>query len=373
MRIVVAQMSHETNTFSPVITDLKRFSHDVGERAISTFRATATCLGGYIALCEAAGAEIVLPIAAGAPPSGPVEDAAFEYIAQRIVAAAERGCDAMLLELHGAMVTRDLRRRRRRAPCGASARSRRKRPIAVSLDMHANLYPATRRAHRRRSPVTRRIRTSTSTRPRDAPATPCCAMLAGEVEADHGLGQRADAAACHEAGHRRPPNTGAAGSARGRWRRDGALAASLFTGFPHADIEQAGLSVVVVTDGDRRLAEQWRDELLDQAWKDALHSCMCRSRWRIPSRKAKPIGREPGGRARSSCSTTTTTRASGGTMDTTEVLAEILRQGLDDVAVFGFFDPAAVQQMVEVGVGNEVTVSLGGKTPMPSVPGRSRR
>src|SRR5208282_2221014 len=47
---------------------------------------------------------------------------------------------------------------------------------------------------------------------------------------------------------------------------EGALAASLFTGFPHADIANAGLSAVVVTDGDRELAERLRDELLDHAW-----------------------------------------------------------------------------------------------------------
>src|SRR5262249_8875571 len=37
---------------------------------------------------------------------------------------------------------------------------------------------------------------------------------------------------------------------------EGALAASLFTGFPHADIANAGLSAVVVTNGDRKLAEE---------------------------------------------------------------------------------------------------------------------
>ena len=35
---------------------------------------------------------------------------------------------------------------------------------------------------------------------------------------------------------------------------DGALSATLFVGFPHADIHNAGLSVVVVTDGDKALA-----------------------------------------------------------------------------------------------------------------------
>ena len=54
-------------------------------------------------------------------------------------------------------------------------------------------------------------------------------------------------------------------------------------------------------------------------------------------------------------------------MDTTEVLAEILHQGLEDVAVFGFYDPAAVAEMEAAGVGAEVTVSLGGKLPMPAL------
>ena len=37
---------------------------------------------------------------------------------------------------------------------------------------------------------------------------------------------------------------------------EGALCASLFVGFPHADIANAGLSVVVTTDNDMALAER---------------------------------------------------------------------------------------------------------------------
>ena len=48
-------------------------------------------------------------------------------------------------------------------------------------------------------------------------------------------------------------------------------------------------------------------------------------------------------------------------MDTTEVLREILAQGLEDVAAYGIYDPAAVAQMIEAGIDSEVTVSLGGK------------
>ncbi|MDZ7685955.1 MAG: MlrC C-terminal domain-containing protein [Gammaproteobacteria bacterium] len=64
--------------------------------------------------------------------------------------------------------------------------------------------------------------------------------------------------------------------------------------------------------------------------------------------------------------------ASGGTMDTTEVLAAILESGLEDVAVFGFYDPEVVRQMSAAGIGAEVTVNLGGKLPMPAIAEQSK-
>ena len=60
--------------------------------------------------------------------------------------------------------------------------------------------------------------------------------------------------------------------------------------------------------------------------------------------------------------------ACGGPMDTTRVLAEILRQRLDDVAAFGIFDPQAVQQCIDAGIGATLTLSIGGKLKMPMCP-----
>jgi microcystin degradation protein MlrC len=59
--------------------------------------------------------------------------------------------------------------------------------------------------------------------------------------------------------------------------------------------------------------------------------------------------------------------ASGGTMDTMTVLGAVLDAGLEGVAAFAIFDPAAVQQMIAAGVGATVTLSLGGKLDMPSI------
>jgi microcystin degradation protein MlrC len=63
--------------------------------------------------------------------------------------------------------------------------------------------------------------------------------------------------------------------------------------------------------------------------------------------------------------------ASGGTMDTTAVLAEIVRQGLKDVAAFAIWDPDAVQQAIAAGVGAEIALSIGGKMRMPAIPDES--
>jgi microcystin degradation protein MlrC len=149
---------------------------------------------------------------------------------------------------------------------------------------------------------------------------------------------------------------------------EGALAASLFTGFPHADITNAGLSAVVVTDGDRKLAEDLRDELLDRAWveREAFVYQIEPLGQSVARAKAMPPGEGPIVLLDhyDNC-------ASGGTMDTTAVLAEILRQGLEDVVAFAIFDPEAVQRAVAAGIGAEVTLSIGGKIKMPAIPGDS--
>ena len=78
MRLLLAMMKHETNTFSPVLTDLARFSRaggpapDSGSAAIAAYRGTGTVTGAYIEIAEREGAEFELAIAADAWPSGPV-------------------------------------------------------------------------------------------------------------------------------------------------------------------------------------------------------------------------------------------------------------------------------------------------------------
>ena len=372
MRVGIAEMSHETNTFSPVVTDLARFSGGQaqpleGAQALDVYRGTGSCLGGYIKVAEARGHEVVMGIAAGAPPSGPVEDDAFEYMCERIVALAG-ACDALLLDLHGAMVTRShddgegelLRRIRAVAP---------DLPIAVALDMHANItedivrlstlvtgyhtYPhidmdstAERAANRLFDAL--EGKTQICMRWGNAPMLPHVMRQGTDDHPNRALQERAIA-----------------------FQAEGALAVSLFTGFPHADIHDAGLSVIAVTDGDAAAAQHMVDALLDQAWDDRRDFVYTLEPLETSMARARELAQSPGDGPVLLLDHYDNT-ASGGTMDTTAVLAAVLEAGLDDVAMFGIFDPEAVQVMLGAGTGAEVTLELGGKLPMPALARESR-
>src|SRR5437762_12699665 len=137
-KIVIASMMHETNTFSPLSTTIESFRPLSGEAAIAEFKDTNPQLGGFLDVAQRMGAEIVVPLTAGAHPSGYVERGAYENMCDAIVGGIRDGCDAAFLALHGAMVAEHvddgegelLRRIRLVAP---------RLPIAVGLDFPTQL------------------------------------------------------------------------------------------------------------------------------------------------------------------------------------------------------------------------------------------
>ncbi len=367
MRLLLAMMKHETNTFSPVLTDLARFSRaggprpDVGAAAVAAYRGTGTVTGAYIEIAEREGAEFELAIAADAWPSGPVEDEAYEAMSGTILSAVKRGgWDGILLDLHGAMVTKS----HEDGEGTLLARIRAidaKTPIAVSYDMHANVY-AEMVEH---ANVVAGYQTyphidmhGTGRRAGDA----LVRLIKGQAQPTTAWGRLPMLPHVMRQGTADEPNRSLQARCQAM-EAEGALCASLFVGFPHADISNAGLSVVVTTDGDMALAERWRDELLQQAW-DAREAFVY---------QLEPLEQSV---ARAKAMTEGPVflldhydnAASGGPMDTTRVLAEILRQQLDNVAVFGIYDPQAVRQCIEAGIGATLTLPIGGRLKMPMCP-----
>ena len=368
MRLVIAMMKHETNTFSPVPTPLARFARGgaaplYGDEAVAAFRGTGSAMAAYIDLAEAEGAAFVVPIAAGAWPSGPVEDAAYGHITDTICDCVAdeltRGLDAILLDLHGAMVTESLEdgegallaRLRAIAP---------ETPIAVALNMHTNMYAgivdnATAVAGYQTYPHIDVYETELRA------GRAVLAAVKGAAKPTMAWGNRPMLPHVMRQGSDDEPNRGLQARAK-EMEAQGALCASFFTGFPHADIANAGSSAVVVTDNDQMLADRLCAELLDAAWAARAQFVYQLEPLDDSLARAAQITDGP-----VILLDHFDNAASGGTMDTTVVLAGILSQGLENVAAFAIYDPDAVQQMVAAGEGAEVTLEIGGKIAMPTV------
>ena len=360
MKLLLATMKHETNTFSTVPTPVERFHADgrllVGEEAIEFYSGTGTAIGGSLEIAAAAGARVEVPVAADAWPSGPVQDEAYEELAGRICEAVSRGgFDGILLDLHGAMVTEthddgegELLRRIREVDATS--------PVAVSLDMHANVSPEM---------VSRiDILCGYQTYPHlDEKET---GLRAGRLLVDS-IREKRNPELAWGAIPMLPhvmaqssfdePNRGLQGKCR-RIVERGALDASLFTGFPHADTRFAGLSAVVVTDGDRELATELRDELLHEAWAERSNFVFEIEPLETSVSRAASLGGKADLDKPVFLLDHYDNAASGGSMRHATVLREIVRQGLTDVVFFAMFDPDAVAAAQRAGLHGHVSVQF---------------
>ena len=111
MKVIIAQLQHETNTFSPVPTPWESFGGHggpaLGQAAFDAVKDTRLPMAAFIHLAQAEGARIVTPFAAWANPSGPVDGAAYDRFCEILCDEIAKGCDAIFLDLHGAMVVAD--------------------------------------------------------------------------------------------------------------------------------------------------------------------------------------------------------------------------------------------------------------------------
>ncbi len=363
MRILVAMMKHETNTFSPIVADWKRFqdwSAYLGEDALKAYEGTGMPFGAYVELAKAAGAEIITPVAAEAMPSGPVTEDAFNRMAEPILDVVREGVDAAMLDLHGAMVTEH-------AEDGEGLLLEKIReidpdlPIAVTLDLHCNLtskimdnctaligyktYP-----HVDMYEVGKQI------------GQVLLDGMAGKVNPVMSWGNTQLLSQTLRQGTDDEPMATLIRLCREAEKEPGVLAATAFGGFALADIRDAGNSVIVVTDGNKDLADQVRDRILAAAWERREDFVYEHTPLEEQVAAAKELTEGPVLLLdhADNC-------GSGATQDVMTVIAEVLRQGLEDVAVAAVWDPGAVQEMQKAGVGSTITLDLGGKTDMPSI------
>lgn len=363
MRIVMAMMKHETNTFSPVPTPWPRFeewSATFGEDVIRAYEPTNMTLAAYIKLARAADAEIISPIAAEAMPSGPVADDAYARMSESILEAVAKGCDAIMLDLHGAMVTES-------SPDGEGTLLAQVRaaaphtPICVTCDLHANLTQAMvdncdALIGYKTYPHTDMFEVGTTV------GEILLAKLAGEADPVMAWGRVPVLSQTLRQGTVDEPFKTLIAMTREAEDSGEVMAATVFGGFALADIRDAGISCVTIADGDKSKAEAVVERLRAKMWEQRGEHLYNHEPLTEAVARAKEIEDGPVVLLDHADNT-----GSGGNQDVMTVIEEVIRQDLDDVAVGGLWDPGAVQQMMAAGIGATVTLELGGKTDMPSI------
>jgi microcystin degradation protein MlrC len=367
MKFVSALMRHETNTFSPIPTLLEDFCQgtgpggpDYGSVAADSFRGTDNCLGAYIDIAEDMGAEIDVAIAACASPSGPVDNDAYAHMCGVICEAVAKGCDAVLLDLHGAMVTETyddgegelLRRIRQIAP---------DIPIAVALDFHTN-FSAAMAEH---ATVVTGYRTYPHV---DIGETGARAMrtvlqtLRGEVDPVISWKVMPMLTHLNQQTPSREPMKSIMDRAIEAEADGDVLTASVFGGFPLADIPHVGLASVIVADLNNPHGAELCDELSNMAWQRREDFVFESGTLIDAIAEAKSYTDGPVLLADHGENV-----GSGGMSDVMDSLEAALEARFEDMVVGPVWDPAAVKELQAAGIGAEVTIDLGGKTDMPSI------
>jgi microcystin degradation protein MlrC len=364
MRIGIIGLLHESNTFLGRPTMLADFEHQTlleGEAVSGHFAGSHHEIGGFFTALEAfieAGepVEIVPVFAARALPSGTIEAAAWSELVRRMLEAlhAAGPLDGLLVAPHGATVSESFpdadghwltQLRERLGP---------EIPIVGTLDPHANLSPAMAAAcdaliayrtnphldqHARGEEAARLlVRTLRGEiRPRMHAVFPPLAINIERQMTDEP--------------HLRPLYE----LADEQRTRPGVLTNSILLGFPYADVPEMGSSVIAVTDGDPVLAESLANELADAMWQrreefvgrmigidQALDRC---------SQLEGPI-----------CLLDMGDNVGGGSAADGAFLARALHERRLNASFVCLYDPEAVQAAERTGIGQELEMSLGGRS-----------
>jgi microcystin degradation protein MlrC len=365
LRLAVARLWHEGNSFNPVPVRLAQFQAREwtrGDVAMDLYKGTATELAAVIDFVQSRPEwDGRFLRCTSAPPGGPVAQADLDAICDEILQDLTAGpWDAVYLSLHGALLgTEDLSPDytllcRIRAVLGPDV------PVAVSFDMHACLNPAIGDLVQ--------VITGYRTYPHVdmyETARRALVLLEGCVHGASVPRASIHAVPMLPASHLmrtddEGPMAELVALAAAEEQAPGLLDATIFGGFAYADSPHAHVSVSLCHEADadvsgasRRLGDAalarrdaFRADLPDAetGMQKALAALEGGMRW--PIAILEPADNP----------------LSGGIGDTTGLLSVLIEAAPDVPAVFCFFhDPALVAQAHELGEGAAITARLGGR------------
>jgi microcystin degradation protein MlrC len=346
VRLFIATLVTETNTFSPIPTGRQAFDRSPDQPDVASMAA-------WRALGEGQGHRVESSIVAVAQPAGPTVRAVYEALRDELLEDLRKALpvDVVLLYLHGAMVAQgyddcegDVLEQCRRLAGSTTV-------IGAELDLHAHLtarmlaaadaivaykeYPHTDIIDRARD-LYHICVDAAAGRTHPVCAAFDCNMIGMYPTTKEPLRSLVDEMSARE--------------------RDGILSLSLIHGFPYGDVPDAGTKMLAIADGDESLAARVAEEFGRRFWSirdeallratpltEALDVVTAASRGPIV---LADIADNAGG---------------GAPGDSTFVLRALLDRGIDNVVTGTYYDPIAVDACFEAGEGAEIDLRFGGK------------
>ena len=350
MKIFIAGIATETNTYSAFPTGLSAFEMNRGKDPVAT--AFRPHLERW-AVDE--GHTLAFGLTIFAQPAGATVRSAWQALRDELLAdlKAAMPVDAVVLPLHGAMVAEGCDDcegeliERVRAIVGPRV------PIGVELDLHCHFTERMRRgadilvAYKeyphtdvldRLAEVWRLTLDTAAGRIRPVTAVADCRMV--------GLWHTT-----------REPMMGFVRRMQALEGQGGVLSVSFGHGFPFADVPEAGAKVWVVTNDDLPSAQALADELARElfAMREETRSVPIAVAAALDRVQAAPPGKPL------VLADVADNAGGGASNDSTFILAALLERGIGDVAIGPIWDIGAVQVCREAGVGSTLMLRVGGK------------
>ena len=362
MRIATGGIIHESSTCIDSLTTRENFEQDrgiyCGDEILQRFRGANVQTGGFIAAAEEQGFELVPLLRAAAFPGGRIcradYDAMKAEILERLQAAGP--IDGVLLDLHGAMVVEGIDDGDGDMIAAVREIVGPDVPIGVPQDLHGN--------HTQRRVEVADVIVGYDTFPHIDMAER--GKETAEIIADTIRGKLRPTMAIHQlpmfwstpcqvTDH--PPMNEVIERFHSYEQRPDVISMTVATGFPWADVPEAGSSVIAVTDNDQPLAQKLADELGHWIWEH-------RDRWyQTPVKVSDALARgERIGRYPLILADHADNTGGGAAGDSTEVLRTFLEKQLEDALILYMVDQPVAQQAHHAGVGSHIMVSLGGKS-----------
>ncbi len=355
MKLLIAGLATETNSFSPIPTGQLAFESSFVSREATALPANlfSAPLHEWRAMAEAKGWEVVESLCAFAQPAGPTIRTVYEKFRDEILSdiRTERP-DILLMSMHGAMIAEGYNdcegdmMTRARAVMGPDA------VIGLELDPHNHLTPAMLNAADLIVAYKEYPHIDSPDRAREL-FTMAADTAEGKIKP---VMHAYDCRMINMYHTTRAPMQGFVAAMKAQEGQDGILSLSLSHGFPWGDSPDVSTRMLAISDGDDAQAQavakafgtrlwELRDQI-QQDWPD-IGTALTRAE----AANATPVvladfADNAGG---------------GAPADSTYVLRDVLDRGMRDVAMGIFWDPVVVSMVRDVGVGGTMQIRLGGK------------